>query len=74
MDSNDPWSELGLVDTGYEQAEEATRRLANLIRTFYQNLTVDDGMPIQVAAPISIHFAQAMLLMATKKGSEVKSE
>lgn len=74
MSSNDPWDELNIADTGYEQAEEATRRLANLVRTFYLNLIANDGLPIQVAAPITIHYTQALLLAITKKSDEVKRE
>lgn len=74
MDSNDPWDDLNLVDSGYEQAEEATRRLASLVRVFYLQLIANDGLPIQVAAPITIHYAQAVLLMATKKATEPNRE
>lgn len=74
LNSNDPWDELNLVDSGYEQAEEATRRLGNLVRVFYLSLVAGDGIPMQVAAPITIHYAQAILLMATKKATEPSRE
>jgi len=60
------FDDLGLADTQFEQAEEATYRMARLCRIFYCSL-VDGGLiPPQVAGPLTITYMQNVMSAAGK--------
>jgi len=62
----DAWDELNLADTEFEQAEEATIRMARLCRVFYLTLTDQGGVPPQIAAPLVATYVQGMIQLGQK--------
>lgn len=65
--SGNAWDDLDLADTQFEQAEEATIRMARLCRVFYQALTDQNGIPAQIAAPLLVAYVQNLIMAGVKQ-------